>query len=134
MTEANFGTVTPKIELLAYHLYPLFGKSQNTSVSVVHVQQCIQALDSLFRSYHLLKSLSALDNKNETIANVMYHLKGEVRIVRGSAYPEQTKDEIISIYSPFDRNFEKEAGICPSRAITIIENIIKSQEESLNKN
>jgi hypothetical protein len=133
MTEANFGTVTPKIELLAYHLYPLFGKSQNTSVSVVHVQQCMQALDSLFRSYNFIKSLPVSDNKNEIIANVMYHLKSQIRIVRGSAYPEQTKDEIISIYSPFDRGFENTAGIYPSRATTIIENIIKSQEESLNK-
>jgi len=132
MTEANFGTVTPKIELLAYHLYPLFGKSQNTSVSVIHVQPCMQALDRLFRSLNLLKLLSVSDNKNEIVTNVMYRLKGEVRIVRGSAYPEQTRDEIISIYSPFDRNFENEAGICPSRAITIIENIIKSQAESLN--
>ena len=43
MTEANFGPVPVKLELLAYYLYPFFGKCDK-SITPYHTNECLEAL------------------------------------------------------------------------------------------
>ena len=54
------------------------------------------------------------------------------KIVRGSAYPEQTKDEILSIQGPFESWFSNCLGIGPIKANSTLWSISQAQEDAIN--
>jgi hypothetical protein len=133
MNELNFGDFSPKTELLAYHLYPFFGVSQEKQITPWHTNECMDVLDELFRAHLQHRMFARMENRRLTAVS---HLAGSVRmyaeIVRGSAYPEQTADEIISIQAKFERWFTKRIGVGPKRAQEILFAIIRAQENAYN--
>lgn len=133
MTELNYGDFSVKMELLAYHLYPFFGASQETQITPLHTQRCMDALDELFRARSQYRIFSRVQNGKPATAS---HLASSVRIhteiVRGSAYPEQTAEEIISIQGKFERWLTERIGVGPKRAQEILLATIRAQENSYN--
>lgn len=131
MQESYFGTVPVKLELLAYYLYPLFGKYSATKVTACNINECIRALDTVLSGYMHLGYHK--DNVNEEPAlDLSQHLEREARIIRGSAYPEQTAKEIIDIQGRFANWFENNMNLRPDRAIKIMFSIMRASEDRFN--
>ena len=60
-------------------------------------------------------------------------IRAYAEIVRGSAYPEQTGEEISSIQGHFDSWFTKAVGISPTRARDFLWAIIRHEEKAINQ-
>ena len=113
MSEATHGTVPVQTEILAYHLYPLFGASEE-EISPVEVDICRAASDKILVANGLLvEAGSAADDAS---ASLVRQIERQARIVRGSAYQEQTATEIIEVQGRFDAWFVAQIGISPTRA------------------
>lgn len=133
MREVTHGDVPAKLELLAYHLYPFFGVSDEPNVSPWHTQHCWKALDKLFIARAHSRMFSQFRRAgSEEIDYLLRSLRIHTEIVRGSAYPEQTQEEILSIQGKFDVWFAHQASITPSRAVDLLWAIVKTQEEAAN--
>lgn len=103
MTETTYGTVPVKIELLSYYLYPFFGISDNKDLTPFHVNACMDALDKLHVAYTWSTGFNYESEKRDTpIEGIASMLRMRALIIRGSAYPEQTRDEIVSIQGMFE--------------------------------
>lgn len=133
ISELTHGDISSKMELLAYHLYPLFGASRKTEITPWHTQECINALDELFRARSQYRVFSEVETGQAAAgANLVRSLRMYAEVVRGSAYPEQTAEEIISIQGPFEQWFVREAGIGPKRAQEILWAAMRAQEDAYN--
>ena len=133
MNELNYGDLSVKTELLAYHLYPLFGASQEKKITPWHTNECMDALDELFKARFQYRMFSRVENGRSPAASYLAdYIRMDTEIVRGSAYPEQTADEIISIQAKFERWFIERIGIGPKRAQEILFAIIRAQEDAYN--
>jgi hypothetical protein len=130
MTEANFGIVPVKLELLAYYLYPFFGKC-NKSMTPCQTNECLKAIDTLSHSYGWAEFYGA-GHEEDPIARVVNDVQARARIVRGSAYPEQTSREIEEIQGKFEGWFSKKLQIGPIRAVRILESIHRCMEDKFN--
>ena len=129
MTEANFGDVPVKLELLAYYMYPFFGKCDK-SITPYHTNECLQALDALFHSYGFGEFYTG--SQEDLIGRVVNHVQARARIVRGSAYPEQTAREIEEIQGKFESRLSKKLQIGPMRAVKILKSVHQCIEDKLN--
>ncbi len=133
MREVTHGDVPAKLELFAYHIYPYFGDPIESTITPWATQHCWEALDKLFIARMHFKAFSQYKPESDNqIDFLMRSLRIHAEIVRGSAYPEQTKEEILSIQGKFDSWFTKRAGIAPTRAIDLLWAIAKTQEDSAN--
>ncbi|HEV8366882.1 MAG TPA: SEC-C metal-binding domain-containing protein [Pyrinomonadaceae bacterium] len=130
ITEASHGTVSAKSELLAFHLFPFFGFSANQEVTAHQVATCTAALEQLFRASNLLDTYSSRPpSPAESLAR---QVQTEARIVRGSAYQEQTADEIKSVQAQFDSWFAAKVGISATRAQDFLWAIQAAQGAAVN--
>jgi len=129
ITEANFGTVPVKLELLAYYLYPFFGKCDK-SITPYHTNECLEALDTLLHSYGFGEFYRA--GQEDPIAGVVNDVQARARIVRGSAYPEQTSREIEEVQGKFESWFSKRLQVGPMRAVKILKSIHQCMENRFN--
>lgn len=117
MSETTHGTVPAKIEMLAYYLYPFFGLSDNENVLPNQVWFCQEFLDHCLMTNAFPDSTEIGKNPAEELAST---IERQAKIVRGSAYPEQTAQEIIGMQGRFDNWFERNTGISPSRAQEVL--------------
>jgi len=129
MTEANFGPVTVKMELLAYYIYPFFGKCDK-NITPYHTNECLQALDTLLHSYAFGEFHT--EGQEDPIAKVVNDVQARARIVRGSAYPEQTSREIEEVQGKFEGWFSIKLQVGPIRAVRILESIHRCMENKFN--
>jgi len=113
ISEATHGTVPVKTEVLAYHLYPFFGASDE-DISPVEVEVCKAATDKILAANGLLIEVGS--EGDDPSASLARQIERQARIVRGSAYQEQTASEIIEVQGRFDGWFEAKVGISPTRA------------------
>lgn len=133
MSEATHGDVPAKLEFFAYHIYPLFGESGLRPLTPWDTQLCWEALDKLFVSrMHRRFSSEHTPYGTVQIDSGSTHVRIYTEIVRGLAYPEQTKEEILSVQGKFDTWFARQAGIAPSRAVDGLWAIMNQQEEAAN--
>ena len=133
VSEATHGTVPAKLELFAYYIYPLFGKSGARPLTPWDTQLCWDALDKLFVSrMHLRMFSERKPDINGEVDDFGQYVRMHTEIVRGSAYPEQTKEEILSVQGKFDTWFARQAGIAPSRGIDVLWGITNQIEEAAN--
>lgn len=117
MSETTHGTVPAKIEMLAYYLYPFFGLSDNENVLPNQVWFCQEFLDHCL----MTNAFSIYDAPGNSPADRLARIiEGQAKIVRGSAYPEQTAQEIIGTQGHFDKWFERKTGISPTRAQEVL--------------
>jgi hypothetical protein len=133
MTESNFRDFSSKSELLAYHLYPLFGASHETRITPWKTNQCMDVLDELFRARGQYRMFSRMENGQSDVAS---HFADRVRMytemVRGSPYPEQTAEEIVSIQGKLEKWFSERAGVGAIRAQEILFAVMQAQEDAYN--
>jgi len=64
---------------------------------------------------------------------VMNCLLTDSRIVRGSAYPEQTMLEISEVQGHFEDWFARRTGIGPRRAIEVLRAVLQTEEDRANE-
>lgn len=125
---------TAKTELLAFYLYPFFNVSNNKNISPIHTNECLDALDKLLISRSLISSVQKHDNENIGAINKLIDSTCRyAETVRGSAFPEQTRDEIIEVQGKYEKWFSRKIGIGPIRAQEILWAIIRAEENSLSR-
>lgn len=118
------------IELAAYYLYPRFG--QDGSRDPDKTQQFISLLKELNRS----RSANAIFSdslSDKDLSSLQGWLQSQEEIVRGNAYPSQSRRVIESIQGPFESWFKSKIGIGPFRIFTILDKFEEAVNENLSK-
>lgn len=120
----DISTTPIESELLAYTLYPFFTDNSENEVDSTLIQNCIRTVKKLL----ICKSQIELFSREREDTDIHNYVKCYTSIVRGSSYPEQTSEKIISIQGHFESWFEKKTGIGPKKAVTLLWNIVKKEE------
>lgn len=96
--ESTHGSVSVKSELLAYHLFPLFGVSRNRTILPSHVEQAMESLDAVLNATMQMQAFAQRPGTHPTQAvAIASQLARGTAVIRGSAYPHQTQEEIHGI-------------------------------------
>lgn len=132
ISEATHGTVPIKLELLAYHLYPFFAESANSSVTPWHSQICIDALEKLHNKRNLIGILNDYEEQPNPGSVIIGTIRRQAEIIRGSAYPVQTAAEISNVQGAFENWFQEKIGLGPLRAVAMIHEIRQHQANALD--
>jgi len=133
VTETTHGTVSVKTELLAYYLFPLFGNLPKGPLKPPEVEATFALVDTIFRSYSLQEQETKGPSMTPDLQAVVSHLLIDTRVVRGSAYPEQTMQEISEVQGHFVECFSRRVGIGPRRAIELLLAILRTEEDQGNE-
>lgn len=135
--EATHGPVFVKIELLAYYLVPLFGNAPKGHLTPQGVERAFTLLEIIFRSYIQRNSFRDQEAEGPNMPPDLKALVGQLvmdtRVVRGSAYPEQTMQEILGIQGHFEEWLSSRAGIGPRRATELLLAILRAEEDFGNE-
>ena len=131
MSEVTHGDVPAKVEMLAYYAYPFFGKSQQ-EIKPWHINGCIEALDKILALRMIVPYLPKDDREPELLEEIVATVRMQAEVVRGSAFPEQTATEIVSIQGRFENWFKQATNIGPTRAQAILWSIIRALETRIN--
>jgi hypothetical protein len=130
MHEAKYGTVPVQIEHLAFHLWPYaYDGSQRPFPTAEQIQRCLDMMPELVLNQSAATAEDGVEVTEEETDFLLHSLRMHSRIVRGSAYPEQTEEEIIGIQGKFDKWFERQTGISPTRAASLLFVILAAEEE-----
>jgi hypothetical protein len=106
--------------LLAFYLFPFFGVSDVNEISPFHVDDCVRALGDLFRAEIAIGAYPDPASAQTPAEHLSRDVQRQARIVRGSAYQEQTAEEVKAVQGHFDGWFEAKVGISPTRAVAIL--------------
>jgi len=131
ISEVTHGTVPAKSELLAYYAYPFFGKSQE-DITPWHINECIGILDRILDLRLMVPSLPKDNHERDHLEHIVNTVRMQAEVVRGSAFPEQTASEVISIQGHFENRFKQATGIGPTRAQAMLWSVIRAQEKAIN--
>ena len=131
ISEITHGDVPAKIEMLAYYVYPFFGKSQQ-EVTPWHINECIEILDRILALRLMVPGLPKDDRERDPIEKIVATVQAQAEVVRASAFPEQTASEIVSIQGHFENWFKEATRIGPTSAQAILWSIIRAQEKGIN--
>ena len=132
--ESTHGSVSVKSELLAYHLLPLFGVSRNSAILPNHIEKAMESLDTVLNATMQMQTFERRPGRHTTEAEaIAAQLAHETAVIRGSAYPHQTQEEISGIQGQFESWFKTRTGIGPTRACALLDSIIKTQEMHSNE-
>lgn len=131
VSEATHGDVPAKTEMLAYYAFPFFGKSQE-EITPWHINECIEILDKTLALRLMVPRFSKDDGEPDLLEKIMTSIRVRTEVVRGSAFPEQTASEIISVQGHFEDWFREATKIGPIRAQAILWSIIRAEEKAIN--
>jgi len=132
ISEMTHGDVPAKLELFAYHIFPFFGVGGENTITPWHTQHCWEALDKVFFSRMFDTYSKHRSGSTEQIDSLLMSLRSQAEVVRGSAYPEQTSEEIVAVQGKFDNWFAQQCGIAPTRAVDLMWAIMKALEYDAN--
>ncbi len=123
------------LEVIARHTIPRFGANRGIIVTHQNFNQCY-GLAEEYLAKRMISSLNAgnIEEAASNLDKISNSLKMQSEVVRGKAYPEQTRDRIIEIQGHFDKWFEKKIGISPSKAVEIINALVKHCESVYREN
>lgn len=127
--EHEHGTIPAQIETAAFHLYPQFGAA--SGVDQGSVQEIIDTIPDVLRLNLMIAGGESFEEGLAT--NVVGPSKMHAVSVRGSAWPDQTKAEILGIQGQFGDWFENKIGLSPSRALDILDSMEKSFSDKMEK-
>lgn len=117
------------IESLAKILLPL----SKTGLMNFPLPEEANACASLAETIYLNK-VFAIENESTEIS---HHLNSYSKIVRGDAFPDQTRLQIESLLTPFDNWLESTAGVSASTCLNIVQDLFdhveKTYSEQLNR-
>ena len=137
LTEAKYGTVSVKIEHLAYELYPHFERArasiaieqvESTTLHLGDILTCWDVLDDVIRS----RSFQAFRTFQGEEDAIIGSIRGRTTVVRGNAYPPQTERRIREVQGRFDTWYAQRVGIAPTRAVDALRAILKYEETAYN--
>ncbi|MBP6004517.1 MAG: SEC-C domain-containing protein [Pyrinomonadaceae bacterium] len=117
MSEASHGAVPAQIETLAFHLFPFFGIADG-EVTPVEVDFCQSASQKILTLNSFANDVAPEDEDPADAR--MRQIASQAKVVRGSAFQEQTAGEILGVQSRFDGWFEGRCGISPTRAQEVL--------------
>ncbi|MET4892634.1 SEC-C metal-binding domain-containing protein [Morganella morganii] len=123
----NYGSHPVMLEALAKKCIPKFGENKSLIISPMLTNHCYGLLEAIIRG-NMFENLQAKNDDKNTSPNIIPLLAMRSKIVRGSAYPEQTYNKIKVIQGSFDNWFEKKVGISPNRTVDLILALIKRVE------
>ncbi|MGD0949204.1 MAG: hypothetical protein ABSA52_17480 [Candidatus Binatia bacterium] len=132
--EITHSAVPLKLELLAFHLFPFFGKRRGCDVNALHVARGLTALDGLFDStqranlFEKVHRSRTSDPSTRELDDLVWFVRLQTQVVRGSAYPEQIAKEISETLGRFDRWFDTRIGISATRAVAALLVIVATAE------
>jgi len=131
----SIGNHPALLEVIARHTIPRFGANRGIIVTHQNFSQCY-GLAEEYLAKRMISSLNAgnIEEAASNLDKISNSLKMQSEVVRGKAYPEQTRDRIIEIQGHFDKWFEKEIGISPSKAVEIINALVKHCESVYSDN
>ena len=114
----RFGRHPALIEILAVNAIPRFGLNIGKQVNLFESNKCYSLAEKVLigRMRRVPENSNPSDRPNTLSDQLLMHSE----IVRGSAYPEQTRKEIDEIQGHFDNWFKSKIGITPSKATEII--------------
>lgn len=127
---------TVVLEWFAFYTYPNF----NSEPEEADFRTCDEIVNLLYELLNLrpLSNLN-IENKQEDLDEktgirdeVKRNILMETELVRSSAYPIQTKEEILEIQGEYSTQFESLIGINPSRAVAILYAIASAHMKVLN--
>lgn len=138
--ESMHGILAAQVELLAFELVPRFGRSTSDRITPWHVQRGLAAIEALSNAEQRTRTFDSLrtaaadppEGGPGGFDSLLSHLRIDAEIVRGSAYPEQTRREIEEIQGHFEAEFAGFAGIGPKRAIALAFALVGVVEDRLN--
>jgi len=132
ISEITHGDVPAKIETLAYYAYPFFGKSHKREITPWRINECIEILDKILALRLMVPRFPKDDREPDPLEEIVATVRIQAEVVRGSAFPEQTASEVMSIQGHFENWFKQATGIGPTRAQAILWSIIRAQERGIN--
>ncbi|ATB41506.1 hypothetical protein CYFUS_006972 [Cystobacter fuscus] len=124
------------LELLAYWLYPKFSASARQGMpSCIQIEECLESIHALAKT----EGLSNIDHtpvpegqpQGDDTFELSAYMKLHSTYLRGSAYAEQTAEEIRATQGRFEEWFKRRAGIGPSRAVELVLAIGSTEERAL---
>ena len=125
--ESTHGTVPVKIETLAYHLFPLFGVSQNRIITPDQIERAMESIDRVLNATMQIQTFERGPGTHPIeVEAITARLATGAAFIRGSAYPHQTQEEVIGIQGQFEPWFKTRAGIGPMPACALLQAIIKT--------
>lgn len=129
-SELTHGDVPSKLERLAFHLWrcPTAGTEHPPSWAV---DTAIQAVDNLARQSIMAQTFDPAGFKDD-LDRLMVRLSVDAQIIRGSAYPEQTSEEVIEIAGRFDRWFQENIGASATNLTNLVWAIVVTTQEKIN--
>ncbi len=141
MIDSKIGTMPVKVEHLAYELYPHFPPPSSTAttgrrvaaLSSNTIYECQKTLDALFVG-HTFGSTPFLSPDSSEEDVLLKAIVGRAKIVRGKSYPAQSERRIREVQGRFDSWYEQNVGITPTRAVNIINAILKAKLNAFRVN
>lgn len=134
ISEARYGSVPARVELLAYYLYPFFRKRFSENLTPWHIKECREALETLFVVGTVVGYFPETEAElSNPVDRIISEIQRHTKIVRGTAYPEQTSDEIVAVQGTFESWFYSRVGIGPGRAQAVLWSIILTLEDKANR-
>ena len=127
--EHEHGTIPAQIETAAFHLYPRFGLAPEVDLDALW--EITEMIPDILRLNMMIAGGESFEKGLPT--NVVGPSKVHAVSVRGSAWPDQTKAEILGIQGQFDDWFESKIGLSPSRALAILDSMEKSFSDKMEK-
>ena len=122
----EFGNHPAMLEILAKACIPNFGKNTELPISPFITDHCYSLLEKIAQG-KMFENLPP-PGEGEDLSEIVTQLKMYSQIVRGSAYPEQTYNKIEKVQGRFDNWFNNQVGLSPSRAVQIVQGLVKRVE------
>lgn len=126
-TELEHGTNFVKLEIAAHHLI-LSPNQIDKEIFPEHLNYALDALRTEFNGF--LPPLHEINNETK-LDHITNKVALDSKIIRGSAYPFQTEEKILGIQGRFDKFFEDEVGLTPTKALELFSSILKISEEKV---
>ena len=122
-SEADVGPVTLQLEMLAYELFPLFGRAkQNGILAPQLLVDSADALEVMTTTRMFGDQMADVELVSED-AWLLAQVRGRARMIRGSAFASQLSERVRTAQGKHDAWFERRLGIRPTRALEIMASI-----------
>lgn len=122
----RFGNHPAMLENLAKYCIPRFGAVAKKHISPLVTNRCYELTETVLQG-KMLEHLTGSE-LTPTRSNSAERLRMYSNIVRGSAFPEQTANKIQNIQGGFDKWYNDNVGLAPTRAVDIFYALIKHVE------
>lgn len=121
------------LELVAYALATAQGTTGTTPPTCEIMEEALEAANAALSAYAPGGfTQPPEDPVDRRLHQLVHEAIVEHRMVRGDAYPEQTEQMIVKLFSPFDEWFEQEVGILPNRLSLILMAILRRAEDAIH--